>query len=156
MVGRCVGEDSRARHRVVTALPWSIDRAAGVAMKIAAQLFFDRPECAKSASDIATEVGRASHRLESEAGFREMLHELLPWTCCEERVEQAVSEVYGNAPEPDGETHKTPARLAHERNELSRAIAEAAPKGGICNGEIRPTNVFLSPGGVEPEEWRSR
>jgi hypothetical protein len=126
----------------MSARPWTADRAAAVALRIAAWLFEKRQEYSDSASDIATEVGRASHRLESEAGFHEMLHELLPWTCCEERVERAVKEVYGVTMAEELPTVEAPTRREPRRVDNHCVVANV--------------NTFFTPGGVEPEKWRTR
>ena len=132
----------------MTAPKWPTHRASSVALSIAAWLFAERPEYAHSAYDIATEVGRASHRLESETGFREMLLELLPWTCCEERVERAVQEVYAKT------THQQLKAAVGEPPRAERFTGKS--ESGNCIPCTRPTNVFLTPGGVEPEEWKTR
>jgi hypothetical protein len=131
----------------VTARPWPVHRAQAKVARIAADFLKDDAHPGETiallhaAASGGAEYDGTTYSLITDAAFRELLGDVLSWG--HDEIEPAVAWVYGDAPEQDGEPQATIARLTHERNELGRAIADTAQRGGIYNGEVPLTGPDL-------------
>lgn len=123
----------------MTARRWPVHRARAWLLRTAAD-FIQDGNLEDEAQELIRHSAALSYGWETEGGFRRLLAAALSWKA--EDIESAVAEVCGES--IDGR------RLADAPGEGPREGQVSEP---VC---ARPTNVFLSPGGVEPEEWRNK
>lgn len=120
----------------MTSREWPVHRAQAKCARIAACFLEDdtHPDEAQALLRVArghncfwdTGYGPRAFAAGTESGFRDLIAAVLSWG--PEEIEPAVAWVYGEAP----------------------AVGVASIP---CE---RPTNVFRTPGGVQPEKWRTR
>jgi hypothetical protein len=121
----------------VTAREWPDDAVRVWLLRTAADFIKDGNLEEEAQELIRHAVLRSAARA-NEDGFRCLLATVLAWTGKD--INEAVGEVYGEKPT---------VVFSEDGMYLGKR-----PSGDVlCE---RPTDVFLSPGGVEPEEWRTK